>query len=692
MIRPLHALAVSLLLAAPLASAGSQGGTYSGPGDTVPTTKPRTGGNGIPPPDGTGGGGYTGPATGGPGPLTGGPAPVGPTPGEGMPLPTPPDEPKTPGARPPRADAASWQLWWYYNRWGHLPVGRAQELLASSGSSDFFLGRGQRKQESSVLRASAEDVRTWVQPNLLQMLESGGRAELVVQALHALAKLRDMLDQTGRKGWDKALRHHLRDGNQDISEKAVLAIGIRGMFQDFELLSNVLADNTAGRELLGRSRVGSRHRSYAAYALGLMAHRNPDAALRTQIFRRLSFVLEDERPEVQAAALTAIGFTALPTEAPFDATSAPPELTCTDQVERVLEFFLDRHASTLARSQAPFALALLLENAPEPLRERTAHALMDATGPRSSMVTELRNGAVIALGTIGRSGPEPIDVEIRRFLERTITGPGANRLTRYLASIALAEVSRRPGAGTDEYAGLAPTRRFLLRQFARSRGQTQAWNALALGVLEENAHERGSMPSADTALALRQALKQSRSGDVVGAVALAIGMLRDIESREILIDRVESGNGVLRGYAALALGMVGVQDALGPLRTLLARSSNRPGTLQRTAIGLSLLGDAGVSQVLSAMLERSSRPEVQASIAAALGWVKDPRLLPQLGERLVARGVGDSPRAWTAVAVGRICDRDLLPWNSLYSVGANYDVTLPTLIEPDYGTGLLDLP
>ena len=63
---------------------------------------------------------------------------------------------------------------------------------------------------------------------------------------------------------------------------------------------------------------------------------------------------------------------------------------------------------------------------------------MDATGPRSSKVTELRNGAVIALGNIGRSGPEPIDVEIRRFLERTITGPGADRLTRYLASISLA--------------------------------------------------------------------------------------------------------------------------------------------------------------------------------------------------------------------------------------------------------------
>ena len=49
-------------------------------------------------------------------------------------------------------------------------------------------------------------------------------------------------------------------------------------------------------------------------------------------------------------------------------------------------------------------------------------------------------------------------------------------------------------------------------------------------------------------------------------------------------------------------------------------------------------------------------------------------------------------RAWTAVSLGRICDRDAEPWTARFSRGVPYDLPLFTLIEPIYQSGLLDLP
>ncbi|MEM7309765.1 MAG: HEAT repeat domain-containing protein [Planctomycetota bacterium] len=691
-------LALAGLLFAPPALAlqggvggpGGAGGTYTGPGDTVP--------------DGTGGGtGGTNPGTppppiGGPGDFGAGPGgtPVAPTgpPVPGMPPPgaapaVPPDEPSTPDGQPPVADPTSWQLWWHYNRWDYLPVGRAAELLASTGAGDFFLGRGQVEQRPVALRATANDVTELVQPALLEVLEIGGRKELVVYALQALAKLRDY-PVDGDWNFNAAARHYLRDGSQEISEGALLALGIRGeIFWEPSLVS-VLADTKEGRELLGRSKVGHRLRAFAAYSLALIAERQIDPVFHLNLYRKLAVMLPDERPEVQGAILVAMGFCGMPVreaDASGGSSSTGP-VTLAGQIQTVAAFLADRHQADVARSQAPFALAHLAAGAPEPERRAALEALIETIGTHAKTPTEVRNGAVLALGDLGMS----TDGDLLADLERVVVGAGADRLTRYLAMISMARAASRPGVADEPLAGMEPTRRFLTRQLERNRGMQLAWTALALGVLEESSYDRGEMPSPDAATALRDALRKSRNADVVGAVAIALGMLRDREAREPLLERLEdSGSSVLRGYAALALGMIGAESALEPLRELLAESSNRPGSLQRVAIGLSLLGDGLAGTVLSNMLLRASAPEVQASIAAALGWVKDPRPLPKLCERL-----RDDPshlsRAWISVATGRISDPEDLPWNAHLMVTANYDAVLPTLRDPNARQGVVDYP
>jgi len=108
-------------------------------------------------------------------------------------------------------------------------------------------------------------------------------------------------------------------------------------------------------------------------------------------------------------------------------------------------------------------------------------------------------------------------------------------------------------------------------------------------------------------------------------------------------------------------------------------------------MGLSLLGDSQAGSVLAAMLIESSSPEVDAAVAAALGWVKDPRPLPALVEHL-REEESDVARAWVSVALGRIVDTARRPWNAELMISANYDQSPDTLRDVQNGKGVLDYP
>jgi len=660
------------------------GGTYTGPGDTV-----GTGGIGSGQPGTTGpavlpwGGTSTGPGSiypdgaappGYPGDLTD---------GEGT---------TSPESRPGVNNPDSWEVWWYYNRWAHLETDPLSKLLATTGMQGFFLGRGEKQQDPGVPRPTMSQLREVVFPALAKVLAEGGSSELTIHALHALAKLHVNDSRDVDDDFRSIVTKALRSGNQEITEKAVLALGIQGERRFVTWLAAILRDDSLAHELLKRDLVGPTIRAFAAYALGLMAERNESPQLRRRIQVELGLALSERRPEVQAAALLATGLNALPIEEDIvdDGSSVG---TRVDQVMRVLEFFEDEQHDLVARSQAPNALARLMVGAPESLRTRVAHALLVAIGTHSSEPREVQQGAVLALGSVGRGGTEPIDQEIRKELERVAYRSSIHRLTRYMAMIALAEVASRPGDGEEPYDGLPAVRKLLRKQLLRNRGQALCWTAIALGILEEDAAERGDAPDADVAAALRTQFKGSRSPETAGALALALGLLNDQEAPRLLLKRMrETGHARVRGYTALALGMIGDKDATEPLRALLEDSLNHPFTLHQVAIGLALLGDRHTGPRLLDLFVEASNPRSRASMAAAMSWARDPGSLPRLCSLVTDPRYGDSTRAWTAVAIGRIADEDPWPWVGRLSVGVQYDVALPTLIEPRFLSGLLDLP
>src|SRR5688572_8398262 len=664
------------------------GGHRGGPGDTV-----SGGGNGgAPPPPPP----KPPPSTNNPGETPPGPnsplAPRTPPPGTegspGSPGETPPPKPTT----PPRTETLnSWQTWWHYNRWAHLEVDGA--LIANTGSGGFFLGHGEKAQVAPLLRATQNQIRDIVQPALTRALARGGTAEFETYALHALAKIRGVPVPEGTPDFATVVKPYLRNANQYVAEKAVLALGIRGEDAFLSSLAAILADSPDGRDLVGRSIVGDRLRAFAAYGLGLLGERTRDPSVLVGVHDALMAALPAEKDEVQAACLLSLGFVRMPGGETFvEGGELFRGKTRVDQVMAILAFFEDTAQSFLARTQAPNALARLVEDAPDSLRGRVAYALLVASGPLTQEQREVQNAAIIALGKIGNSGQAPIDQEIRNHLERVAFKTSADRSTRYLATIAMADVATRRGSGTEPFAGLEPTRRVLQRNL-RSRGESLAWTALALGVLEEDANARGEAPSPDSARLLRNALEKARSSEVAGSLAIALGMVRDPEAAEPLLARMkEAGDDTMRGYAALALGMIGTPAAIAPIRQVLADSANQYFVVENASIALGLLGDQDTGTRLYEVLDRSANPKVQSSIASAMGWIRDPRPLGNLCALLGDSRRSDAARSWTSVAIGRICDLDRWPWVGRMSVDVQYDVALPTLLEPIYETGLLDLP
>jgi HEAT repeat protein len=78
-----------------------------------------------------------------------------------------------------------------------------------------------------------------------------------------------------------------------------------------------------------------------------------------------------------------------------------------------------------------------------------------------------------------------------------------------------------------------------------------------------------------------------------------------------------------------------------------------------------------------------------SAIAAALGQIGDRRCLEPLQAMLANDKLTPLTRAFAAVALGRVCDKDPLPWNSTYSTNTNYRASTETLTNGH--SGILDI-
>lgn len=697
-----------LLLAGAVLTAGAlglqdisvgHGGTYRGPGDTVP-------------PGGGGGGGGGGPSTPGPaGPSTPGgagpstPGPSGPaTPGAG---PSGPATPTTGGGGDSGPDLTTWQYWWGFNKDPYLNLkAHVHGDAVQTGSDDFYVGHGQTQASKDSLKPTEKDIREKIAPALERALKSETNNDIVTACLIALAKIGDVRGEEGASRYEGMIKEFLPNSVQEIRETAAVSLGILANPASIPLLTDLLLDTAEGRKVVNEpSGVNYRTRAFAAYGLGLIGWQPTGAEHRKAIVETLWKVCEEPRSatrDVKVAAVVSMGL--VPLE--FNAGDQPAEAagkrrqekvaptTREEQIDYLLAFFQDENNADrpfLVRAHAPRSIALLLKGGPKKLKELAAEKFLGYVGKSSEGQPEVRQSCCLALGQIGDLDNDKIDAQIRAKLMES--EGAADQQVKNFAMIALGQIGGRPGDGDQPMAGEKEIRDFLTKNLARNRGRVKPWIGLALGVMQRSLLDNNQPQSPDALAALRATLAAEKSPSDVGAYALALGVARDLESESTLLEKLNAfSEDAPRGDIAIALGLMNAVGSKETIQDIVKKSKYRRELLQSAAVALGLLGDKNVVTELLGMLSTEAKTlSTQAAVAHALGFIGDARSIDPLIKMLEDRSLTDGARAFAGVALGIVADKEPLPWNSKVSVDLNYRASTLTLTSFQEGTGILDI-
>ena len=626
-------------------------------------------------------------------PAGSGPAPAGPA----SPAPS-----ATPPSLPGLGDPTSWTLWWEHNRATYLNIrSHLRDAATVTGSDDFFLGNGTSSIEPDMLRPSPALIERTVVPALEAALGSNRATSVRMQAVLALARIGAAEEERATVLVER-FAGLLRESNRELREVAALAMGLLGSPRALPELRALFLNERSAHDRVGEARVDFRLRAFAGYGLALLAEARPEPELRRSVARAAMDVLEGDRSstyEIEIAALHALSLAPIENRPSRDslrqvAGDANPDrrlLSRRSQVAWLLDYFTDsRRGDALPRpihAQLPLALARLCEGAPDSLRRTVCEAILDSLRPGKRPSLELRQGAAIALGLLGRAGESEVDQRVRVQLTR-LTDKG-DPGTRRLALVSLGRVASRPGRGEEPFAGESETLETLRSTLVDGGSQLEPWAALALGAYAFEYRERGEAVDEEVVFSLKQETALSRRPQEVGAFAIALGMAGASDSTQLLLSRLHTiGDPSARAQIALGLGLLGERSAREGLRDLLDHSLSQPELLRSAAVGLALLGEKDVVPELQALLEEESGRGSIGAVASALGLVGDGRAVEPLMRLFTSREEPESTHAFAAQALGRVCDPRFLPWEAPLSIDAHYMAATRTLTDGE--TGVLD--
>ncbi len=688
------------------------GGTYRGPGDTVPA-----GGGGAP--GGPAGGSPAGPGTPGPGGPT---SPGATTPGG--PVGTPSGSGPTSGGGDSGPDLSLWQYWWGFNKEPYLNLKAAiHGSGVQSGSDEFFLGQGAEDQAKSTLRPSESVIRNEIVPALIRALEASDKSnDIATGCMIALAKIGDAKDESGKSKMAEQIIKRLGDSNQEISETAAVSLGILANEANIDLLVSMLADEgdkvrAAVSQVSGAlpytGKVPERTRAFASYGLGLVGAKASIDGKKKVVEGLVKFLESPvgvQNREISVACVVSLGLTPLEVDPSYTLPDLskgfekPAQVTnLQEQVLYLMSYYTNAAGNFLNQAQAPVAVSRIM-----PTRDPKIAALFDAVVNRfrediastSKIKNEQQQSCILALGKMGDCDEDATDKAIRKSLME-VKDAISDQQSRFFALIALAQVAGRPGSGEGANAiGGVTTknksenvREYLMEQLARAKQDNhRAWSALALAVMERSLSDNSQPVSSEVQSALRQELDKSKTPTAVAGLAIALGILHDSLSAPVMINKLErTSEDEARGYVAVGLGLLSEKSAIAPITEIVKKSKYKGDLLKSAAIGLGLLGDKEIVPQLVDMLASAEALSSQAAISSALGFIGDARSVTPLIKLLDDKTKTERARGFAAVALGIVADKETLPWNAKISVDINYRANSSTLTSPGTGTGILDI-
>lgn len=672
----------TLLVLAAAIGLGSElqahGGTYKGPGDTVP---PGGGGASTPTPPST-------PATPG--------APSTPsTPGTPS-TPSTPNTPATPaapgGAQAPttggqadQTDLSTWQFWWEFNKDRFLNL-RAKVHGADSATDggSVLTGLGGGAKQENTTAPTEQQILTQIIPALYEAVKDEDDQDILTGVMIALGK-------TGRDANGEARKlyaSHLDAPVQEVSETAVISFGI---LQDVTAIDTVLVplltDAPAGRKLVGKGEVPIRNRTFAAYSLGLIGSASADAGVKQLVANTLLTALTTDKSaqqDLRVASIISLGLLKL--EEPADLTNV---------VNRLSEYLAAGTDDDIVLAHVPNAMAKLLRGLPADdltLRNQVLDQVLELLAARSKAGNYTKMSAVMSLGMLARPN-DPRSKDIFAALEEA-ADKAKDQQVKNFSAISLAYLgSADPTFDSPE--NKQPVTKFLLAKLKKSNTSYEMWSGLALGVMAFQLNEQGLSIAPQAQEDVLEKFKDSKSSDQQSVFALALGLMSyEAAVPEIRKKMDENRTSEFLGYGSISLGLLQARTESGFLSQIIDEKRRDEDLLKQASIGLGLMRDKTVlSKLLEYMNPKEGRPtlSVLASTATAIGFIGDTNSVTPLVDALKNKKLTPLGRAFAAVALGMVGDKELLPWNEPIGADMNYRASVSTLVEKSVANGILDI-
>ncbi len=589
-------------------------------------------------------------------------------------------------------DLGRWEFWWEF---GKDPYLQLRDAIYKDRWVDPYLRLWNPRMAADVGMVSpptADDVRS-VAMQLAAMLKSSDDRDTSSACLLALAKI-----GAARSGMDlvEEFKRFLARGDQELRESAALALGVSGSLdlQTQQVLVDLIGDTTEGQHLSGDSAVNERTRSFAAYGAGLLIKQSRQAGASMRLTAALRHVLNDPFKHERNLMVASIEALALFPRAWRSRAAG----ALRDSIVADLGQYYDRDlgpGDQLIQAHVPTAIARLLDPGSmiaAKWRERFSDDLR--AGLRSSVRGDgkvnhhIAQSCAMALGLM--CSPWADDNSAGRQIGELLVDVHRDHRDQQTRSFAVLSLARIGGQKSLAY--------ILSAVDDANKAIEQPWLAMALGVIAASQRVDGSQEGASAEdfrrinASLLDQFGKARNPGTIGAIAVALGLAGSLDARDVLRETLvaQSKRPDVVGYVALGLGLLQDRRAITDLRVLRQGSLRRPFVMMQCVRALGLLGDKDlVGELISELAAPSVTLIRLSALVSALAQIGDRSCLPALQDLMANQDVSPLTRAFAAVALGGICDKSPMSWNSVYATQVNYRAATETLT--DGATGILDL-
>jgi HEAT repeat protein len=373
---------------------------------------------------------------------------------------------------------------------------------------------------------------------------------------------------------------------------------------------------------VGRQDVEERTRAFAAIGLGLIEDRTAVPYLKEVVAKHETY----SQPDVPAAAIHALGL--------LGDNSVVPDLIAVLDNPKTDKF---------VQSAVPIALGKI--------GDKNAVSKLESYIKNDKIDNLIRWSAIVGYSRLMKDTADDNAVKLLSIVANDDGEPQ----TRNFATMGLA------------YVGGENAKAAILKLFRKDNEQLP-WVSMAAAVFSW-----GKDLDQTIVDQVRRAFQEQKNPSWKAGHAVALGLLKDKQSSEILLRELASSNHEeYKGYLCIALGLMEATDAMPQIKQELDKSRSFPKLQQQAAIGLGLMGDKDVVALLAGTMEKTDSAYVLGSTAIALGLIGDRNAIEPMVRIAGNPEVKKIGRALATVGLGIIGDKDPLPRLSRVSEDNNY--------------------